>query len=138
MFVIRLAADTIRTFTRHGGTFLAGACAFFALLSAAPLFFIAVSLAGAVAGTGEARAELLRGLATWLGADGATTVGRLLGDLDVRPTGAGLVSVVVLVYGSTRLFTHLSRALDALWDVQPPRGRGALKKIERQIVRRAF
>jgi membrane protein len=102
--------------------------------------FIAISIAGAVIGRREAHAELMRGLATLLGDEGAATISRLLVDIGTRPAaiGASILSTVLLVYGSTRLFSHLQRALDLLWDVQAPRGRGLGGKLFRQMAKRAL
>lgn len=136
----QLVGDTVRSFARHGGTLLAGACAFFALLSAAPMLFIAITIAGAVTDRASARAELLRGLGAWLGPEGAATIGHLLAAGDIRPAGLwpSVASGLVLVYGSTRLFTQVQRALNHLWDVRaraPGDFRGkVLRQVERRIL----
>src|SRR5688572_20862822 len=133
-----LARETVRSFTRHGGTLLAGACAFFAMLSAAPLFFIAIAIAGALTGEARARTELLRGMTMWLGPDGGAVLGRWLEDMQSRPAGplASALSVVVLLYASTRLFTQVQRALNHMWDVQARPARDLKGQLYRQLRRR--
>jgi membrane protein len=111
--------DTLRSFTRHGGTLLGGALAFFALLSAVPTFVIALELAGRVTSEAAARAELLRGVRSWMGRDGALTVGSLLDQVHTRTSGPleTVLGAIVLAYGSTRLFSQTQRALNHMWDV---------------------
>ena len=135
-----LARETVRSFTRHGGTLLAGACAFFAMLSAAPLFFIAIAVAGALTGEARARGELLRGMGTWVGPEGGAALGRSLEDLQSRPAGllASAASVAVLIYASTRLFTQVQRALNHMWDVQARPAANLGGRLLRQVQKRAL
>lgn len=115
-----LVRDTFRSYLRHGGSLLGGATAFFAVLSAAPLLLLMLALAAPLAGTDRARAELLRGLRMWLGAEGARTVSAMLDNAHASGSGvlAGLLGGAVMVYGATRLFSALQRALNHMWDVR--------------------
>ncbi len=135
---VPLLTETVRSFARHGGTLLAGACAFFALMSAAPMLFIAIAVAGAVTGEGPARAELLRGLGAWFGPSGAAAVGRWLDDVGGHTAGplAGAAGILILVYASTRLFTQVQRALNHLWDVQARPARDLKGRLAGQIKKR--
>ncbi|MEI8257318.1 MAG: YihY/virulence factor BrkB family protein [Deltaproteobacteria bacterium] len=111
--------ETLRSFTRHGGTLLGGGLAFFALLSAVPTFIIALDIAGRVTSEQAARAELIRGVHAWMGRDGAHTIATLIDQVQLRGTGLTerVVGSLVLAYGSTRLFTQTQRALNHMWDV---------------------
>jgi membrane protein len=135
-----LARETGRSFSRHGGRLLGGAIAFSALLSVAPLLVIALHVAGVAVREETARAAVTRELATWIGDDGARTLGALLDDARAR-TEAGwssALSALVLVYASTRLFGQLKRALDHMWDVQPKSGEGLRGKAMKQLRKRAL
>jgi uncharacterized BrkB/YihY/UPF0761 family membrane protein len=115
-----LLADTLRTFARNDGRMLAGATAFFALVSVAPMFLIALVLAGALTGEQRAHHELLRGVRLWVGSDAAMALGSMLDNVRRSHSGSEVtvLSVVVIAWGATRLFSHLQRALDHLWGVR--------------------
>jgi membrane protein len=129
-----------RTFSRHSGRMLSSAVAFSALLSIAPLLYIALGLASVAVGEGASRASVLEDLSRWIGPDGAATVFSLLEHAGNQGHGVlkSIVGAVVLVYASTRLFSQLKRTLDHLWDIHPRSG-GALKaKIWKQIRKRGL
>jgi membrane protein len=129
--------ETFRIFARQGGTLLGGALAFFALLSAVPLFVIALDIVGEIVDERAARAELMRGLRAWMGRDSAHTIASLVDHVHVRGGGTleRLIEALVLIYGSTRLFTQTQRALNQLWGVvaRPPKSmRDRLFRIVRK------
>ncbi|MDO9017224.1 MAG: YihY/virulence factor BrkB family protein [Deltaproteobacteria bacterium] len=135
-----LLADTVRTFTRNDGRMLAGATAFFALVSVAPMFLIALVLAGALTGEARAQDELLRGVRLWVGGDAARALGSMLDNVHASHSGSEVtaLSVVVIAWGATRLFSHLQRALDHLWGVrlrhETVLRRNAMKQARRRLV----
>lgn len=135
-----LLVDTLRTFTRNDGRMLAGATAFFALVSVAPMFLIALVVAGALTGEAQAHAELLRGVRLWAGRDAARALGSMLDNVHASHSGSEVtvLSVVVIAWGATRLFSHLQRALDHLWGVRlrqdTPLRRNAINQARRRLV----
>ncbi|MBI5514560.1 MAG: YihY/virulence factor BrkB family protein [Deltaproteobacteria bacterium] len=116
----KLVYDTFRTFSEHGGTMLGGAAAFFAVLSAAPLLLLTVAIAAPLAGSDQAREELLRALSQFVGHDSARTLAAILDNArrSDRGTLATTLGTLVVLYGSTRLFTALQHALNTMWDVR--------------------
>ncbi len=132
-----LIRSTLGAFTGRGGRSLAGAIAFYAMLSVAPLLVIALQIAGALTGASAARAALLDDLTGWVGKDGAATIIALV-DRVHRP-GAGwhsLLPIAVMLYASTRLFSQLKRALDQVWAVSPPHAAGLRDKVRAQLGKR--
>lgn len=129
--------ETLRIFSRHDGRMLAGATAFFTLISVAPLLLIALFVAGALVGERSAQDELFRGVGLWLGRDSARALHAMLTSVRESRSGASVtaISVAVVLWGSTRLFSHLQRALDHLWGVRP-RERDALRDKAIHHVRR--
>lgn len=117
--MLALVRDTLRSFSRHGGTLLGGALAFFALLSAVPMFVIALDIAGRLTSEHAARTELIRGIRSWMGKDGAHTISTLLDQVHITASGSfeRTLGTIVLAYGATRLFTQTQRALNHMWDV---------------------
>lgn len=131
--------DTFRIFSRHDGRMLAGATAFFALVSVTPLLLIALVVAGIIADARTAQREVFAGMRIWVGDEGARAVGAMLAN--VKDSGAGAevtaLSVVVIVWGATRLFSHLQRALDHLWGVRAKDHKALRDKAMKQLRRRA-
>lgn len=97
MWRLRLLAERgIGGFMHAGGTRLAAAIAYYALLSIAPLFLMLVAGADLVLGQGEARDEVLERITESLPltADGQTQVREIL---DAVGEGAGTVGLVGLI-----------------------------------------
>ncbi len=135
-----LIADAGRSYSRHGGRTLASAVAFSALLSVAPLLYIALGVASLVIGTDLGRASVMQDLSRWIGEDGAKTIFALL-DRAAGAERSGIahaLGLIVLVYASTRLFSQMKRALDQMWEISPRSGRGLKRKGSLQLRRRGL
>lgn len=104
-------------FSGKGARFLGAAVAFYALLSAAPLFLLVLHVVGALFGRDRAESALWGGLARWVGADGLGTVQELTSSLERVEASRSVVGALVVVYGSTRLFRALRRAMNHLWGI---------------------
>jgi membrane protein len=123
--------DAFRLFSRKGARFLGAAVAFYALLSAAPLFVVVLHVVGAVFGRTRAESALFAGLGQWLAPESIQTARELTDRLDDASGSGSFVGVLLVVYGSTRLFRALRRALNHLWgiDLEAVEGaRGTAKK----------
>ena len=104
-------------FSARGARFLGAAVAFYALLSAAPLFVVVLHIVGAVFGRDRAESALWGGLAHWLAPEGLETVRVVTDRLDQIEAKGSILGVLLVIYGSTRLFRALRRALNELWGV---------------------
>lgn len=135
-----LIADAGRSYSRHGGRTLASAVAFSALLSVAPMLYIALGLASLVISDELGRASVMEDLSRWIGSDGANTIFTLLDRAasSQRSGFAHVLWIVVLVYASTRLFSQMKRALDQMWEISPKSGRGLKGKGALQLRRRGL
>jgi membrane protein len=116
-----LLRATLRAYSQRSGRLLSGAIAFYALLSAAPLFVIALHIAGLFGREADARRALLDDATRWVGAAGAHTISDLLARTERTHEGrvASWLGAAITLYASTRLFSALKRALDHLWDAAP-------------------
>ena len=135
-----IARDALEMFSSRGARLLSGSIAFYALVSVVPILVIALRVAGALVGEGKVAVALHADLARWVGNDGASTVLSLVA-VAKGHTGSswsGLLSALVLVYASTRLFSQLTRALDLLWDSEAPESKGIWASLRRQLVRRSL
>ncbi|MEO7094308.1 MAG: YhjD/YihY/BrkB family envelope integrity protein, partial [Polyangiales bacterium] len=135
-----LIADAGRSYSRHGARMLASAVAFSALLSIAPLLYIALGVASLVIGNQLGRASVMEDLSRWIGADGANTIFALLDRASGGPRSglAHVLGLIILVYTSTRLFSQMKRALDQMWEISPKSGSGLKGKGRLQLKRRGL
>lgn len=133
-----IAKAAVTLFSRRSGGLLAGAVAFFSLLSIIPILFIAMWIAGLGAQKATAHATLIDELSRWIGPSGAATVSDIVG----REGGGGslttrVLHAAVLVYMSTRLFSQLRKSINHLWDVETVSVGGVketlLKRAERLV-----
>jgi membrane protein len=114
-----------RIFSGRGARFLGAAVAFYALLSAAPLFVVILYVVGLLFGRERAEGALWGGLSTWIEPQGLAAL-RSLTERVARVEGSsGIAGAALIVYGSTRLFRGLHRALNQLWGVD-------LERVERR------
>ena len=117
---VALVRDAARTFSERNGRVLAGAVAFYTLLSSVPLLVIALRVAALVTGEAAARATLLVHVDRWFGRGGVETVTDWLGHAQAASHGTSALGALAFAYGSTRLFANLTRAFDILWAVPTP------------------
>jgi membrane protein len=115
--VLQVLARAFRLFSGKGARFLGAAVAFYALLSAAPLFVVVLHLASGLFGRARAESALWGGLQTWMPPEGTETARQLTERLDDLSSSGSVLGMVLVVYGSTRLFRALRRALNQLWGV---------------------
>jgi membrane protein len=112
-----LLGEALHLFSARGARFLGAAVAFYALLSAAPLFVVMLHVLGFVFGRTRAETGLWSGLAAWVAPEGIVVARTLTDRLDLLSSSGDLFGLVLVVYGSTRLFRALRRALNQLWGI---------------------
>jgi membrane protein len=114
---------------------LAAALAFYTIFSLAPLLVVAVAVAGAVFGEDAARGAISAQFEDLAGASGATLIETAL--KNASQTGAitiaGIISLLVLLFGATAVFAQLQDALNTIWDVQPEPGRPIQTVIQQRF-----
>jgi len=115
--VLDVLRRAYRLFSGKGARFLGAAIAFYALLSAAPLFVVVLHVVGAIFGRARAESALWTGLERWLAPEGLETVKQLTERLDRLEASGSLLGFALVAYGSTRLFRALRRALNQLWGI---------------------
>jgi membrane protein len=133
--IARIARAAASIFSARGARFLGAAVAFYALLSAAPLFVVVLHLVGAVFGRDRAESALWEGLAHWLAPEGLESVRVVTDRLDRIEAKGSFLGIVLVVYGSTRLFRALRRALNELWGVDLEKVEGERGKAVKYGVR---
>ncbi len=115
--MLGLARETFRIFSGKGARFLGAAVAFYALMSAAPLFVVMLYVVGGLFGHDRAESALWGGLATWVAPEGLDAIRGSTERLARMERSGGILGVVLVIYGSTRLFRAVRRALNQLWGI---------------------
>jgi membrane protein len=132
---VKVFREALRIFSARGARFLGAAVAFYALLSAAPLFVVVLRATGVVFGRSRAESALWTGLGAWLTPDGVATVRTMTDRLDEIEASGSILGSVLVIYGSTRLFRALRRALNQLWGVDLEAVEAARPRVKRYAVR---
>ncbi len=112
-----VAREAARIFRARGARFLAAAVAFYTLLAAAPMCLVISTILGAALGHERAEGALWDALGTWIAPEGLETARALTAHLEQLEAREGLLGGAVAIYGSTRLFRALRRALNTLWGI---------------------
>jgi membrane protein len=98
---------------------LAAALAYYTVFSLAPLLVIVVSIAGLVFGEKAAAGLIVEQIRHWVGDEKtATLVQDMIAGAGKKSSSivATAISIVVLLWGASRVFVHLHEALNIVWD----------------------
>jgi len=109
------------------------------MLSLAPLLVIAVAIAGLVYGDKTAQQEIVDQV-TLLTTDEkiAGTIASLISNTSRPESGlfAGVISLLVLVFGASGVFSQLQETFNEIWDVPPDRGVSFVSNVSSKHSRR--
>lgn len=136
---VALSKRVIARFGEIDGPLISAGIAFYAFLSAAPLAVIAVAMAGVLFGEEAARGEIEWRLLDYLGSEGASIVNSLIlsSHHSSGTLWASIVSLVLIAFAASRLFSALERALNIVWGVRVSKPDGLGRKTKLLVKRRA-
>ncbi|MGB3512561.1 MAG: YihY/virulence factor BrkB family protein [Microcoleaceae cyanobacterium] len=119
--ILRLLKQTFQEWQQDKAPVLAAALTYHTLFSIAPLFIIAVAIAGFIFGESAAEGELVTQLENFMGEQVAGTIEQLVVNISRPQSGiiATLVGVATLFWGASNLFAQLKLALNVIWNVKP-------------------
>lgn len=114
---------------------VAGALAFFSMLSLAPLLLITVSVLGLVTDQHTVEGEVYETLTDVVGQRSADLVQDMVQSINQTQTGgiAALVGVLTLLYGAINVFGQLQEALNTVWNVDIKPDQGILRTLKRRL-----
>jgi membrane protein len=106
----------------------AAALGFYTLFSLAPIFLVALALAGAFLGPEAARGEIQLRLTETLGPESARAVEAAImrASLEEGTFISSVIGISLLVFGATTLFAQLQLSLNLVWGVAPKPSRSGL------------
>lgn len=128
--------ESISEWLNDDASRLAAALAFFTAVSIAPLLVMVIVIAGLVWGASAVQSQLMAQLQATIGPQGADFITAVLENADQPTTGsiAGIVSLGVLIWGSTNVFAQLQSSLNRIWNVEPKPGRGIWGTIHDRVL----
>ncbi len=117
----QLIRDTVSRFGEHECARMAAAMAYYTIFSLPALLLMIIFIAGAIWGEDAVRGQLSGQLQQYMGPQAAEFLQEMISKASM-PNGGGLsmiISLGVLIFGATRAFAELQRALNQTWWVQP-------------------
>jgi membrane protein len=120
---------------------LGAAVAYYTVFSLAPLFIIAVSIAGLVFGREAAQGQIFEQLRALIGETSAAAMQDVVESANSKPvTGlfATIVGFITLIIGASGVFAQLQASLNAIWRVEPKPGRGLWGLIQDRVLSFGF
>jgi membrane protein len=121
--VLHIPRESLSAFLQDNGFTLAGALAFYAILSIAPLLVLLVTIFGNVSPATEQR--LVAQTESLVGPQASQGVELIVRNARTQRFAASVsaaVSLVILVFSATTVFAQLQFSLNSIFNVRPKRG----------------
>lgn len=111
---------------------LSAALAYYTIFSIVPLLVITIAVVGLVFGRQAAEGQIVAQIQSVVGRESAEFIQTTIQVADQKDAGlfATLIGPVTLALGALGLFGHLKDSLNAIWGVEPPKGRGILRMVK--------
>ena len=114
---------------------LSAGLAYYTMFALAPIMVILIAVAGTFLGEAEAQKRLISEASGLLGDRAAETILVMVSGVRNRSSSlfATVVSVITLLYATTRVFSQLQDAVNAVWEVEPKVGLNILVSLRRRF-----
>lgn len=134
--IYQLLNDTVRACINDDIVSQGAALSYYTIFAIAPLFIIALTIAGYWFGEEAARRELFGQLNQLVGKEGGDAVQSLVAAASKSRAGtwATLIAGGTLAVAATGVFVQLQNSLNALWRVQYVQGRGVRNFIRHRLL----
>lgn len=117
-----LMLETFKEWQEDNAANVAASLAYYAIFSLSPLLIILALVLGLVIGNNAAESEVLGGVESIFGQEGADTLNQTLEQSDSPQSRGNMMSVIlwlgVVFWGVSGLFAQLQRALNIIWEVR--------------------
>jgi membrane protein len=129
-------AETVGGWSEHKDARIGAALAYYSVFSLGPLIVIAISIAGLVFGQQAVQGEVTGAIRGLLGDTGAQAVDAMLKGAD-RP-GEGILATILglgaLVFAAIGVVVQLKDALNTVWEVESPPGKGLWRFVRSYVL----
>jgi membrane protein len=117
--LIKLIQESAGTFTSARGTLMAGALAYYALFSIAPLFVLAITVATRVLGASGALETILQQISEFVTPEVAYSIRQMVESyvdnaFNTLPT---IISLIVMLFAASIFFVQLKTAINQIWGI---------------------
>ena len=121
----QIVTRTVRAFFDDKITRLGAALAFYTTIAVAPLMVLAIAAAGILFGESDARDRVLAEVANLAGSPASTAIESVQKPTTTNSGAiATALSSLTLIFGALGVFNHLQDALNSIWRVRTPEGKG--------------
>jgi membrane protein len=134
--ILGLFQETFQEWSKDKASRLSAALAYYTIFSIAPLLIIVIAIAGAVFGEEAASGQIFAQIQGLVGEAGAKLIQEAIKNASQPKQGAiaSIISVVVLIFGATGLFTELQDALNTIWEVEQKPGRAVKNMVRNRFL----
>lgn len=132
----QLVYDTVRACINAGVVSHGAALAYYTIFAIAPLFVIALGIAGFCFGEAAARKELFGQINQLVGSEGSDAIQSLVAAAAKSRVGfmATAVAAFALAVASTAVFVQLQTSLNTLWGVRQVQGMGVRNFVRHRLL----
>ena len=135
--IVGLLKETFKEWQEDKASRLAAALAYYTAFSIAPLLVIAIAIAALVYGEEAAQGQIATQLGALVGKEAAQAIESLV-ESSYRQSGEGIIATVIsiglLFFGASNIFTQLQESLNTIWEVAPKPGRGIKGIVKDRIL----
>lgn len=116
--LFNLLRDAVQGFSRHAGLTLAASIAYYTTLSLAPLLILGLWLGASLSPLGQA--ELANQVSALVGPAAGDAIKLVVDNAASKPSLgsiAGVISVLLMLFSASAVFSQLQKALNVIWGV---------------------
>lgn len=132
----QLLKTTWKEWNEDEASLLAAALAYYTAVSIAPLLVLVVVIVGFFLGQQAAQSQLMTQVQAAMGSEGSQFLATILANADQPKLAstAGILSFIILIWGSTNVFTQLQNSLNKIWNVKRKPGGGIWATIRSRLL----
>jgi len=134
----RLFQETFTEWNQDKASRLAASLAYYTIFSLAPLLVIVIAIAGSVFGDEAARGQITGQIQGLVGQEGAQFIEAAIKNTNQSGSHSGaiasLISLAVLLFGASGVFTELQDSLNLVWGVAPDPKQGFWQLIHKRVL----
>jgi membrane protein len=130
--IFNLFVDAGAAWSQDKASLYAASIAYYMTFSIAPMLVLAISIASRVFSQAVIEKQLASQVEAFIGSEAAILLQSLLHNAIMGSSSFTIISVLILLWAASGVFTHLKRALDIIYGVTPrpmPPSRGFLHAV---------
>jgi len=134
--IVELLKETWTEWQEDKASRLAAALAYYTAFSIAPLLVIAIAIAALVFGEEASQRQIVEQIQGLVGRDGAEAIQTMIINSRKPTEGiiATIISVGLLFFGASNLFSQLQDALNTIWEVAPKPEQGVKEIVKSRFL----